>query len=395
MGKPGQRLYRVVRKSLIMDVTAICGRSISTDLLNRDFTINALAADTASGEIIDVAGGRADLSAGLIRMVSRSCFTKDPIRLVRAFRMAAVLRFEVLPETVSAVRKQAELIKESAGERVRTELMKILETRHSARVVAQMASCGLLAALFPELGLSGDFFGHTRNMLSELENLLVAPQRIIPADIDPLVWSPERMPVALLKFALVLHDLAQPATDLKGCRRFQRRHPAAGAASDITARMKFSNREAHYLDVVGRNQRWPALLFEAHQRRRLSERAVTRFFITCGDMTPDIVLHAAASGSRAKGGDGPQFSAFARRLLKRYFTVFLPRSSVPPLLTGKDLIGFLGLEPAPVFGTLLRRIEAERLAGRLQSKEAALSRVKKLLQRRPARCWSKPLRHHW
>jgi hypothetical protein len=148
-----------------------------------------------------------------------------------------------------------------------------------------------------------------------------------------------------------------------------------------------SNRLTHYVDFIARKHRWPLLLFEAHRRKRLSNRAVNRFFMMSGDKTPDLFIHAAADaagGTCEIGHQEQTFAGFARGLLRRYFTEFLPRKNSPPLLTGRDLIELLGLQPAPIFKSLLTRIEADRLAGRLQTRDAAIRRVKKMLQRRPA-----------
>jgi tRNA nucleotidyltransferase/poly(A) polymerase len=397
LGKPGLMLYRIVRGSQVMDVSAVAGQSISDDLQRRDFTINAIALDVASGDIIDVCGGRADLAAGRVRLVSRSAFEQDPVRLIRAFRMAAVLGFEVTPETTAAVRDQAMLITKPAGERIRDELLKILETGRAADAITQMADCGLLSAMLPELaGLCSErpdqktrcsCFGHTLKAFSEIENLLADPRTVIPYDIDPVVWSLDSIPAAILKLAILLHELVRPSVDRNNLGRFQSPPVDCDAVKTICARIKLSNRLTHYVDFIARKHRWPLLLFEAHRRKRLSNRAVNRFFMMSGDKTPDLFIHAAADaagGTCEIGHQEQTFAGFARGLLRRYFTEFLPRKNSPPLLTGRDLIELLGLQPAPIFKSLLTRIEADRLAGRLQTRDAAIRRVKKMLQRRPA-----------
>ena len=397
LGKPGLMLYRIVHGSQVMDVSAVTGRSISEDLQRRDFTINALAVDVAGGDIIDVCGGRADLAAGRVRMVSRSAFEQDPVRLIRTFRMAAVLRFEVTPETAAAVRDQAMLITKPAGERIRDELLKILETGRAADAITQMTDCGLLSVMFPELAALRserpdqkprcDRFEHTLKAFSEIENLLADPRTVIPSDIDPTAWSLASIPAANLKLAILLHELVRPSADRNDLHRFQKPPVDCDAVKTICARIKLSNRQTHYVDVIARKHRWPLLLFEAHRRKRLSDRAVSRFFMMGGDKTPDLFLHAAADaagGTCEIGHQKQAFVGFARGLLRRYFTDFLPRKNSPPLLTGRDLIEILGLQPAPFFKSLLTRIEADRLAGRLQTKDEAISRVKKMLQRQPA-----------
>ncbi len=89
IGKPAFRLWRVIAPGGIIDVTAAAGATIAEDLRHRDFTINAMALDITTGAIIDVTGGRQDLTAETIRMVSAAAFRNDPVRLIRAFRLQA------------------------------------------------------------------------------------------------------------------------------------------------------------------------------------------------------------------------------------------------------------------------------------------------------------------
>ncbi|MFZ1200344.1 MAG: hypothetical protein WAO07_09270, partial [Desulfobacterales bacterium] len=386
LGKPGLMLYRVVSGHGVMDVAAIAGGGISQDLHRRDFTINALAVDAATGRFIDVCGGLADLTAGRIRMVSPLAFERDPVRLIRTFRMAAVLGFAVEPGTAAAVGEKAALIAQPAGERVRAELLKILDTHRAAHALVQMAACGLLAAMFPELAaLRGERLAHSLTAISELENLLDQPQNLIPDGIAPAVWSPSSLPAGLLKSALLLHELGRPSLNRHDHRRSGKPAVKNDAVTAIAARLMLSNRQARYLDFITRGHRQPLYLFTAHRRRRLSSRALSHFLMTSAGKAPDLMFHAAADTAAAAGG-GKQFQAFAgfaHDVLHRYFSEFLPRRSLPPLLTGRDLMELLGLTPAPFFKFVLARIETERLAGRLNTKDEAITRAKKLLRDHP------------
>ena len=91
IGKSGQMIFRVVSKNNIFDISPISGSFIEDDLFDRDFTINALAFDLSSGKIIDCMNSLQDIADRKIRMVSKTAFQKDPIRLIRAYRMEATL----------------------------------------------------------------------------------------------------------------------------------------------------------------------------------------------------------------------------------------------------------------------------------------------------------------
>ena len=77
--------------------------------------------------LIDQLGGRRDLSAKKIRMVTEDIFRKDPVRLIRAYRLAAAFDFEIDADTQATIARKADLIYKSAGERIREELFKILQ----------------------------------------------------------------------------------------------------------------------------------------------------------------------------------------------------------------------------------------------------------------------------
>src|SRR5947209_18350930 len=99
--------YRVIAGEHVYDFAALLDGSIDADLGRRDFTINAMAVDLATGELLDPFGGRRDLDARLVKMVAASNFDDDPLRMLKAVRMAVRLGFAVDGETLSAIRTRA------------------------------------------------------------------------------------------------------------------------------------------------------------------------------------------------------------------------------------------------------------------------------------------------
>jgi Poly A polymerase head domain len=99
--------------------------TIEDDLATRDFTMNAIAVPLAGGEAIDPFAGRADLDARLIRAVSPSVFSDDPLRLMRAVRLEDELDFRLEPDTEGLVREHAALVTVPARERTLAELVRL------------------------------------------------------------------------------------------------------------------------------------------------------------------------------------------------------------------------------------------------------------------------------
>jgi tRNA nucleotidyltransferase/poly(A) polymerase len=140
--------YRVVDGPHIYDFAALLDGSIDADLARRDFTINAMAVDLESGELLDPHGGRADLARRLVRMIDESNFDDDPLRMLKAVRMAVRFDFEVDEETMRAIRTRAKRIADIAVERVAYELTVIFSANAFRRAVNLLHETALDAPLF-------------------------------------------------------------------------------------------------------------------------------------------------------------------------------------------------------------------------------------------------------
>ena len=170
------------------------------DLAHRDFTINAMARDLRSGQLFDPFGGQADLRAGVIRGVGDPAarFDEDPLRLLRAVRLATQLGFAVELETLAAMRSVAPRLDAVARERVGQELDKILRATPPAPGIRLLDETGLLGATLPELlpmhGMEQGPF-HYKDVY---EHTLLVLDRT-PPDL-------------ILRWAALLHDIAKPRT---------------------------------------------------------------------------------------------------------------------------------------------------------------------------------------
>ncbi len=207
------------------------------DARRRDFTINGLFLDPFSGEVIDFVGGQADLNHGVIRAIGDPAerFREDHLRMLRAVRFAAVLGFEIEPETRKAIRARAGDLGRISVERIRVEFVRLLtESARPGDALELLEACGLLEVILPEfLALKGceqppewhpegDVWTHTVMMLNSLQT-----------------------PSARLALGVLLHDIGKPATrtvDADGRIRFMG-HAQVGArmADRWMRKMKFSN----------------------------------------------------------------------------------------------------------------------------------------------------------
>ena len=398
MGKPRQKIIRVIAGNNTFDVASLNGASIEDDLNKRDFTINAIAYALSSKEIIDCLGSLQDLADKKVRMVSKEVFRKDPIRLIRAYRIGACLNFEIESHTASVIKNNAELIQNSAGERIRVELFKMFGTPKSHYYLSQMADIGLLTAIFPDLGrLKGclqnrhhiyDAFEHTMKAYYHLETILNKPSKLLPDTSSQIRQCIDKKKEALLKCAILLHDIGKPSVktlDNKGNSHFYgHAQKSADMTKKISQRLKFSNLEKCFIDFIIRNHIKPLFLYTAHQKKTLTRKGLTRFFIKCGENTPALLLHAIAD-IKAKQSNINQenkfFIAFAKEMIHYFFYSFKPKSKEPPLITGYDLIHIFGLTPSPIFKTILNFVEEAKLTNKVKSRSEALEVVKDFLNK--------------
>jgi poly(A) polymerase len=396
MGKPGQMIIRVVSDDHIFDITSLNGCSIENDLKKRDFSINAIAYDLFSGEIIDCLGGLRDLADKQVRMVSTDIFRKDPIRLIRAYRIGACLNFEIESQTASIIRSNAKLIENSAGERIRGEIVKMLATSKSYYYLSQMADTELLTAIFPDLDrLKGclqnshhlyDVFEHTMQAYRHLETILNDPAGLLPdTSIQIRRYIDEGITV-LLKYAILLHDIGKPFVknvDDRGTIHFYG-HPreSADLAQKISQRLRFSNREKRFIDFIIRNHLKPLSLFSAMQKKTLMQKSLTRFFMKCGKNTPALLLHTLADIMAKR--DRPNhtnkaFIGFVKEMTHNFFYSFKPKINEPPLITGRDLINEFKLTPSPLFKSILNLVEENKITNKIKSRDEALTLVRDYL----------------
>src|SRR5439155_141804 len=178
------------------------GRELSDDLARRDFTINAIALDPRSGDIIDPFGGQSDLSSGIIRAVGDPVarFREDPLRLLRAVRFASRLWFELEPQTAAAIAETAPALATISRERVRDELEKLLLGPSPSRGIRLLCDLGLAEFSLPDVP-------KLRGMHDEL-----TPGRhkdVFSHSLQVLDRTPPRL---ALRWAALLHDIAKPAT---------------------------------------------------------------------------------------------------------------------------------------------------------------------------------------
>jgi len=371
LGKPGLLLYRVVITGNLIDVTELCGNSIDADLGARDFTMNAMALELTTGRIIDPFDGRRDIDQRVVRMVSADAFRKDPVRLIRAYRMAAAFSFSITNDTTDAIAGHASRIQASASERVRDEWMKILDSTESAASVRQMVETGLLDEIFPELPKSPEQKQLSLDAYEDLEEILRDPEVRFPKWANEIRVDMAHGAAAMLKCCSLFRWLEpKPGASggiVEGASSDRASDARADAAVGVAGRLRFSKYQTRFLDTVIRH------VPLAHRlcRAELTQREEMRFFIRLDEHVSAMLLLVAATEEDATASVDAAF--------QKYYRNFRVINRQPPLVGGRDLIKELALDPSPVFTRLLSAIAEERLMGNVTTREEALEFAKQAL----------------
>jgi len=394
--------------SVRFDFASMRGEGIEEDLWQRDFTCNAMAmrigpdGDAATSAWEDPTGGMRDLRARLIRMVHPARLREDPLRLVRAFRLACTLGFQIERLTFDAIHTSRDGILSVAAERTRDELFKIFACPDSLAWILQMDETGLLTTVFPEIqGLKGlkqgnfhhlDAWNHTLEAYRILEEgCRKGLVQLAPWDRELKEWldKPEDV-LPLLKAAVLFHDIGKPGTykvDAEGEPHFYG-HAARGA--DIVANAMRRLRTSRHEEE--RTRRWvryhmgPVQMMRAMETDHLTERAKIRFLRRLGDDVPGMLLVSladflATGGPSATGDRQETFFRLLDSLLELYFRRDAASIGGKNLVTGKDLMDALGIPPGPEVGRLLRLLEEARVEGEVKNRNEALRLAGSLVAR--------------
>jgi poly(A) polymerase len=381
-----------------VDVVRLRDDDIGADLAARDFTVNAMAVPLAGGDLLDPHGGRADLGERRLRMVSAAALADDPLRTLRAARLATELELGIEPETAAAVRAHAPELAGVAAERVFAELKRIVAGERPVAGLELMEELGLIAVVLPELGaLRGveqnvfhhrDVHGHTLEVLEAVTRLEAgAPELGEHAEaVRALLAEPladELTRGGGMRFAALLHDAAKPAT--QGRRPDGRvtflGHDAEGAqlARDVLKRLRGSQRLADYVAALTLHHL--RLGFLVHERP-LSRRAVWRYLSATEPYAADVTVFTVADRLATRGKNAEPAIAAHLELAREMLGPALERRGAPkpePLVRGHDLARELGIRQGPQIGRLLEELEEAQYAGEICTREDAISFARSLL----------------
>ena len=340
---------------------------VEEDLARRDFTINAIA--LSDSEIVDPYQGQNDIKDKIVKAVGdpSSRFQEDALRLMRAIRIATQLEFEIDEKTFQAIKKNANLIKDIAWERIRDELFKILESKNAYEGALQLKKSNILQIILPELekcfGIVQEGPKHDR--VYDIGEHSLLSLKFTPST-DPLV-----------RFAALLHDIGKVPTvkkDIDGNVTFYNHDLAGGKiVLEIGKRFNLSNKQT---DKLYKLVRWHMFSVSEDQ----TDAAIRRFIKNVGLENIDSIITVRV-GDRLGGGTQTETSWRIERFKERIKEVLKKPFSISDLkINGKNVMETLKIKPGPKVGEVLNKLFQEVLEDSSKNtKEYLLKRIKELV----------------
>ena len=346
---------------LSMDFAQFRAASLTDDLRLRDLTINAMAiafenvgtfTNKARKQIlcrvIDPCGGMKDLKGGLLRFPNRQVVIADPVRLLRIYRFAAQLDFEISQNAIDLVTAYRSMLSDVAGERCRDELMKILYIKKAHPYLQQMEAAGLLTQVVP-------IIKEPHRAWSSLETFEEGP-----------------IPTALHAYRKEINRYLQEelSVEINRCSLIKLSLLLGDNLGSIGERLRFSRKAVKFMEcLISGSKKLKNTI------PQLTQKQINRFLRTYTSDWWGILLYSAASS--------PIDSAILKQIADTYYEHILPICKQGRLITGNDLIQEFHLKEGEQIGDLLKEIEDRQFDGEIRTREEAFAAVAALLQKQP------------
>ena len=344
---------------LSMDFAQFRAPSLTDDLRLRDLTINAMAIEFGNVgtftnkarkqvrcRVIDPCGGMKDLKTGLLRFPSKQVVIEDPVRLLRIYRFAAQLDFEISQNAIDLVTAYRSMLSGVAAERCRDELIKILYVKKAHQYLQQMEATGLLTQVVP-------IIKEPHKAWNSLETFEESP-----------------IPTALHTYRKEINHYLQEelSLEINRCSLIKLSLLLGDNLGSIGERLRFSRKAVQFMEcLISGSKKLKNTI------PQLTQKQINHFLRTYASDWWGILLYSAASS--------PIDSAILKQIADTYYEHILPIRKQGRLITGNDLIQEFHLKEGEQIGDLLKEIEDRQFDGEIRTREEAFAAVATLIQK--------------
>ena len=325
--------------------------TLDEDLKRRDFTMNSIALTIHDTRytIHDPFGGQRDIERRLIRAVgdAEERFAEDALRMMRAVRFSATLGFKIEDKTHEEIKAHSHNIKHVSQERVRDELMKLVNGDHAAQGIKLMRETNLLDYVLPEL-LEG----------VGIEQNLHHIYTVWEHNIRALQYTVEQNYPIEVRLAALLHDVGKPRSkrgEGRNCTFYGHEVIGARIAKEALSRLKFPK---EIIEKISKLVRYHMFYYLPDE---VTESSVRRLVAKIGaDNVEDLLKLREADRI---GSGTPKAIPYKLRHLK-FMIDKVARDPISPKLlkiNGNDIMKLLSIEPGPKVGMIMNALMEEVL----------------------------------
>lgn len=390
------KIYRLVLKDKknYIDITNVLNDSIEQDLKRRDFTINSVAVNLKTFEIIDINNGIKDLKNKKIRMIEEKNFKEDPLRLLRAYRFQASTGFDIESKTKHTINKYISLINNPAKERINYELMKLFSGEYTVKALLNMEKSGILYEILPiYLDVKKvppnthhhlDLLHHLIETVNQIQNFYKISKPEIKAHLDRIDFGGYSR-LAHLKLAGFMHDIGKYSCwtieEDTGRHRFIK-HDDIGAkiAVPILKKLKFSKKQIEYITKMIKHHIYPSHVISS---KIVTDKIKMRYIRKMEDDVIDNIILAMSDRLSARGKAVTDEMVKNNitgltNLLNYYIEIRDTLEPLPKLLTGEEIMEILNIKPSKQLGEIIKALEEAQLSGDVNDKLSAINFIKNI-----------------
>jgi tRNA nucleotidyltransferase (CCA-adding enzyme) len=312
---------------------------VEDDLSRRDFTINAMAQDLSTKQLVDPLGGKKDIKKRLIRITNPNSFKDDPLRMLRAVQFAARFEFDLEGKTYESLCENVDLISFVSPERIQGELNKLLlKAKYPSTGFRLMQRTGLLKKIFPELevGVGVDQPGgyHAYDVFEHsIQTVDNAPRELV------------------IRLAALFHDLSKPECrelTQEGATFYGHDKKGARVTKRILERLRYSNEIIEKVTLLVDKHMFTTGVTDKGVRRLIRKMGQELVFSLLDLRRADVV-------AQGKGGETRDVDELEERI--RLEIERKPPFGVKDLeVNGNDIMGKFNLQPSPLIGQILNHL---------------------------------------
>jgi poly(A) polymerase len=406
-------LYTEDGSRLVLDFAALRDESLEQDLAARDFTMNAIAIDLSDRErLIDPLHGAKDIYQKVLRVCSAESLVDDPLRILRAVRLATQFDFKIEADTIQLIKQATPDLAKVSPERLRDEIFRLLDNTQVDTSLRIMQILGILPHIFPEIspliGLrqtsphTQDVWNHTLSVVQKLEQILFVLG--LDSDLEETgnivsSWislrlgryrqqfaehfskklNPERTTRSLLSLAAIYHDVGKADTqsvDAQQRIHFYRHEQISQERVVQRARfLRLSGPEIDRLAAITGSHLRPLQLNQSAEIP--TKRAIYKFWRDLDEAGVDVCLLSIADlmgtyGANLSSEALMSHLATIRALLDAWWEQRQTLVNPPSLVNGNQLMDELNLEAGPVIGQILEEIRQAQVEGSVTTAQQAL-----------------------